>query len=329
MLKFDEGSFASQDNLQRAYRLAGLLLDSLSIAVSETTLSQSEQAILSDAVKAAENVKNYLQEASVGERSGEWFAAEAVTLKGQLARLTTRMKLGSETSKFLETPEKKLSTGDKSLAIIRQDLREMGVEDSEHSRYFIGIAQQVLEEIESLTRYSEISTIRSTIVRTIKPKSEHRQAVLSVLNYFGRIVEQKYQDKTILVKTEQQGDEITFVVEMDAEDKGELNDAIYQYGQIVLEEQPPSSLLPSDINALELTHKLDMAKMELKYTTELLHTERYGYRSRIDLLEDEVDGLKQAISQGLAVGNSVTEILRKIIDNETSLPVEEALRSRS
>ncbi|MGJ5633262.1 hypothetical protein [Nostoc sp. CALU 1950] len=316
----------SRANLERAYRLAGLLVEALSMASSEITLNNIEQKILHDAIKSAENVQLYLEQASTGERSSEWFAAEAIALKGQLARLTTRMRIGPKEAKFLEKPNTKISTEDKSLTIIRQDLREMGVEDSEHSRYFIQIAQQVLEEIESITRYSEFSAVRSTIVRTIKPKSEHKQVVLSVLNYFGRIVEQKYKDKNIVVKTEQKDDEITFVIEMDAGDKGEINDALYQYGQVVLEEQDPSKLLPSMVQALELKHKLDMAKMELKHTTELLHTERYGYRNRIEFLEDEVSWLKKAIGDSLTLNNDLQAMLSKISTSKTSLSVQEALK---
>ncbi len=224
--EFDFGN-DSKHSLQQAFVLSQLLNDVLGQAFSGLNLSSQEKILFMEAVKSAKMLSQFLTQAIAGERSADWFAGEAIALRGQLTRLTTRISPSLD-NKVRETPKIKLSGNGTDISVIKNDLKKLGIEDDEHTQYFINIAQQILDEIESFTKFSYSGYSKSKIIRKIKPKKEHKQVVLSILNYFGRIIQNKHEGMDVKVTTEQSGDEVIFLVEMDKGDKSEVEDTLYQ-----------------------------------------------------------------------------------------------------
>lgn len=307
--KKDDGP--NRASLMQAYKLSNLLQQVLDQACAELKLPEESKGILKNALATAKNLSRYLDQAVSDEQAPDWFVGEALQLRGQLARLTTRIAADDKRISNATLPVSNLS-GARDLAVIRQDLRSIGIDDNEHSRYFIAIAHQVLEEIESITKFGAQSYTRSRIVRTINPKPEHKQVVLSVLNYFGRIIEQKHGASDVRVTTQQATEGITFTVEVNHGDKGAVEDDLFHYGLVVMDQQTAETLLPVPAQALELRHKLDIAKLELRHTTELLYTERHGYSSKIEHLESEVEWLRKAIGEGLSNNKELQAAIIKI-----------------
>lgn len=322
--RFDFGE-SSKHSMDQAYRLSTLLQEILNQAFLGMDLPKQERELFKQALKSAKLLSQFLEQAITGEKSTDWFAGEAIALRGQLARLTTRLSSAAPDDKFIEQSKVKISGKGKDLSLIKKDLRDLGIEDNEHTHYFIHIAQQVLDEIESFTKFSQGSYSRSKIIRKIKPKDEHKQVVLSILNYFGRIIQHKHEDMQVKVTTEQSGEEIAFIIEMDRGDKSDIEDTLYQYGLVVVDDAKPENLLPVSSQALELKHKLEIAKLELRHTTELLHSEREGYGTKICSLEDEIKWLRESLSEGI---NRVSE-LQEVVSNiarDSSEALKESLK---
>ena len=304
-------------SLGKAAKLSKMLVQILNEVSNDLRSHNRGDPLIEEVIRTARDLDKFLNQSIAGERSTSWFIGEAMSLRGHLAKLTNRMSTENNEESYLKDANYKITEKSQSLSIIKRDLRKIGVADNKHSRYYLKIAQQALEEIDQITRFTDAHYSKSRIIRKIKPKDEHRQVVLSILNYFGRVIEQKHADKSVKVTTEQLDGEVSFVVEMEHADKNSIDDALYEYGMVVMNKETPEKLLPINSQAMELKHKLDMAKLELRHTTELLHAEREGYGSKIGSLEEEVDWLRKTLGEGLSRNEELQKIVGKIAEKST------------
>ena len=115
---------------------------------------------------------------------------------------------------------------------------------------------------------------KRTVMREIEFRPEHHQAGLSILEYFGTVVRQKYPDIPIKVRIEQEGLKVRMVVETPEGKKEPIEKTLTDYGLVVVGEKHPSDLLEDRFQILQLEQTLKLEKVRHETTLRLLETEQ-------------------------------------------------------
>lgn len=158
----------------------------------------------------------------------------------------------------------------------------------------------------SATESSDDSNYSSHITRSIEFPPEYRQAGISILSYFGIILQQKYPDKKVKVRIEQEGLKITMIVETVEGDREAIERTLDEYGLVVLDKIPASQLLPDPLHAMALENKLEMAKLEIRQAYKML-----------DMSEKRVDDLKEEIGSLRLIVGQILHQTDKVLDNSS------------
>ena len=147
------------------------------------------------------------------------------------------------------------------------------------------------------------------ISRSITFSLQYYQAGLSILNYVGTILRQRYPDSPIKVRVEQDQRPNHVIVRLLVEAPDEMRATIERdlelYGLVVAEKMTPEELLPDPMDVQALRHKLDLTQTELRTTREhLLSVQRSGHllQERITSLGTDVAEFRQLI--GTALGQT-------------------------
>ncbi|MCG7561026.1 hypothetical protein [Pseudoalteromonas sp. McH1-42] len=146
--------------------------------------------------------------------------------------------------------------------------------------------------------YNQASyTNEDKIERVIEFPEEYTQSCISILSYFGEVVKQKYPDIAVKVRIEQDNNIVRMLITAPDGTKEIIERTLENYALVVTNDSPPESLLEDKVHILALSNKLEMAKLEVKQTRELLALTKENYEGRIGTLEDDVAFLRQKLGQ--------------------------------
>ena len=167
-----------------------------------------------------------------------------------------------------------------------------------------------------------------TIVREIEFPPEHHQAGLSILEYFGTVIRQKYPDISIKVRIEQEDLKVRMVVETPEGKKEQIEKALTDYGLVVVGEKPPSDLLEDRFQILQLEQTLKLEKVRHETTLRLLETEQ-RHSEQLSGRYDQLLGflgeklIQQPQATSLVVNVEVLPKLRDSLRESERLTAEE------
>lgn len=166
----------------------------------------------------------------------------------------------------------------------------------------------------------------SKIKRTIEFKPEQTQAGLSILNYFSRIVRQKYPDVNVKVKIQQDIDFVHMEIQTPEGEIEKIKQTLDQYGLVVLGQISPNELLSNPMHIMELKNKLEMSAMELRMTKELLENTKSMQNERIESLEEKVSQLHALVGSGVTESSELHTIFKALIRvNSKGSEIEKAV----
>lgn len=141
-----------------------------------------------------------------------------------------------------------------------------------------------------------------TIERTLEFAPEHKDAGVSILGYFSTYVADKYPDKSVKVKIEQDGLTVKMQIDTDEGDEDLVERSLVEYGQVVTGQMKPEDALDDKLAIHRLNSELRRAKDRLEDSRELLEIER-SYRKefadRVKSLEDIQQGLVAVLGSTL------------------------------
>lgn len=171
------------------------------------------------------------------------------------------------------------------------------------------------EEIEPFRAFAGSSGFgeREEITRSIEFPQEYYQAGVGILAYFGEVLRQKHPDVRAKVRIEQDGMLVRLQIESESGDREVIERTLQDYVLVVAQQVPPESLFDSKLQILALEQRLEMARMEIGHTRQLLALAQESYGRSVQALQDEVDHLRSYIGQqflqfekvhGLLVGQS-------------------------
>ncbi|EKD87295.1 MAG: hypothetical protein ACD_36C00159G0003 [uncultured bacterium] len=165
------------------------------------------------------------------------------------------------------------------------------------------------------------STHRASIVREILFPSTYKDAGVSILSYFARVLEEKYPNTEATVAISQKGDNVTLKIESDEGELERIEKTLSEYGQVVKGVLLPSKFLPSTIAALELKNKLEIVRMELRLKEQSYGLLTEAQNQRILSLEDQVSDLRNLIGLQLEtvhdLGRSLSEIAKQNVVSDS------------
>lgn len=145
-----------------------------------------------------------------------------------------------------------------------------------------------------------VSGEQNEIVREIVFRAEHKQAGISILSYFSTIIQQKLPDVDAEVSIRQIGDRVVLSIKHPDGAVEKIEELLGQYGAVVRGTAEAESFLSDPIQALALKHKVAQYESELRFTHQLLETQRTLVAAQVDSLRDEIAFLRTSISEQMS-----------------------------
>jgi len=184
------------------------------------------------------------------------------------------------------------------------------------------------------------------IIREITFAPEYRDAGVSILSYFARVIEEKCPEAGAKVTIVQPGDIVRLHIESEKGHRKTIERTLSDYGKVVRGQLLPAQLLTNPAAAADLTNKLEIAKLEIRLKEQTFLTYQSQSEQRVSKLEQRVTELMslvgtqlstvQTLSQalsGMATAERVSpavaralETISKLADADHSEPSEEMLK---
>jgi hypothetical protein len=209
-------------------------------------------------------------------------------------------KFINEFEEFIEDKENfYLETDDVMTHIITT--LEMQVDEN-----FISLRNRVKESF--FKEYNDFFYINK-IENTIFFSKEHLTAGISILQYFGKLLQEKYPNEKVSVSIKQEDLKVTMVIETPDGKKEEIEEYLNRYGMVITNQITPQEFATNPIQLIELKQELREAQNKILFQQELLSLKDDTYKNRIISLEDEVIFLRKEFSDALLTNKENIQIL--------------------
>jgi len=154
------------------------------------------------------------------------------------------------------------------------------------------------------------------IERALEFPKEYYQAGISLLSYFGDVLKQKYPGVQAKLRIEQDGNLVRLHIHTEDGCKEIIEKTLEEYAMIVTEKASPDSLFEDKLQIMALNNKLEIAKMEVRQTRDLLMLTESSYAGRTSTLEEEVKFLRQQVGSQMLLIHDTHNIIGKQIEKE-------------
>lgn len=181
----------------------------------------------------------------------------------------------------------------------------------------IKVAKVLFDDALQLLELDRSAKQVETIKRTIVFEPEYKQAGIQILSFFSDVVARKYPDMNVRVSIQQTGNLVTLLVETPGGEVEKIEHELNQYGLVVAGVTPPEKYFTNATDILQLKHKLEMAQLEIRHTSQLLQGERHAFSSRIGSLENEVRFLQKFLDKTQYENEQTAATLRTLAVRQT------------
>jgi len=161
------------------------------------------------------------------------------------------------------------------------------------------------------TKFKEFINLNN-IESSISFSPEHLIAGSSILQYFGKLLQEKYPNEKVSVSIKQEDLKVTMIVETPEGKKEEIEEYLNRYGMVVMNQLPPEEFASNPIQLVELKQELRDAQNKIAFQQELLALKDDSYKNRILSLEDEVKFLREEFS---AIRKSNDESIKTLLSS--------------
>ncbi len=147
------------------------------------------------------------------------------------------------------------------------------------------------------------------INKIINFSSEHLTAGISILQYFGKILQEKYPNEKVSVSIKQEALKVIMSIETPDGKKEEIEEYLNRYGMVITNQITPQEFATNPIQLIELKQELREAQNKILFQQELLSLKDDTYKNKIISLEDEVKFLRKEFSEALLTSKENIHIL--------------------
>ncbi|MBP2313393.1 hypothetical protein [Azospirillum soli] len=146
----------------------------------------------------------------------------------------------------------------------------------------------------------------TSIIRQLEFSETHKQAGISILSYFANVLKQKQPSVIACIKIEQSESVIRMIIETPEGSKEIVEKTLEGYVEVVTDKIKPEDFFENPLHIMELKHKLEIAKLEIRQKEEIL---RISERQR-SALEDRVANLENIVSeQYRSMGHNLSSVV--------------------
>lgn len=156
------------------------------------------------------------------------------------------------------------------------------------------------------------------IVREISFSPEYHQAGISILSYFSEIIKDRYPDIEVSISIKQSGSIVTMIITFPDGSREEISKILHQYGLVITGQASPAEVASSELKAMALQQKLELARLEVKQVRDLLDMERRYSERFIGSLQSDVAMLKEMLGRELSANNDLSAKLLMLASDLSS-----------
>ncbi|MCG3665659.1 hypothetical protein L5F09_07860 [Aliarcobacter butzleri] len=163
-----------------------------------------------------------------------------------------------------------------------------------------------------ILKINELNTklvLKNKINQSISFSQEHLSAGISILQYFGKLLQEKYPNEEVSVSIKQEGLKVTMIIETPDGKKEEIEEYLNRYGMVITNQITPQEFASNPIQLIELKQELREAQNKILFQQELLSLKDDTYNNRIKSLEDELNFLRKEFSNILLTNKENIEVL--------------------
>ncbi len=146
-------------------------------------------------------------------------------------------------------------------------------------------------------------SISKNISKSINFSPEHFTAGISILQYFGKLLQEKYPNEKVSVSIKQEGLKVIMLIETPDGKKEEIEEYLNKFGMVVTNQMRVNEFASNPIQQLELETKLKAAEMEIGFQKKLLALQDKTYDENLVSLKEEIKFLREELSS-LRIGNN-------------------------
>ncbi|WP_298144955.1 hypothetical protein [uncultured Acinetobacter sp.] len=186
----------------------------------------------------------------------------------------------------------------------KDELEKIGTKNISYPLLILGI--DLKKENRNIT-HIEPQNIKVNRCITFAP--EYYQAGLSILNYFGTVLRNKYPEQNATVKIEQHENMVRMIVESENGDKDIIEKALYEYELVMSGQMPLEEFYQEQAQVLELKHHIRILEVQLENQRDLLRFQDRNHQetqNRILDLQEIVRGLLNQTKAPISVNNYLT-----------------------
>lgn len=160
-----------------------------------------------------------------------------------------------------------------------------------------------------IARVIEENAYINPILKIINFSSEHLTAGSSILQYFGKLLQEKYPNEKVSVSIKQEGLKVTMLIETPDGKKEEIEEYLNRYGMVITNQITPQEFTSNPIQVLELETKLNQAEQEIRFQKKLIALQDKTYDENLISLKDEVNYLRSELSALRVSSNENIQLL--------------------
>jgi hypothetical protein len=167
------------------------------------------------------------------------------------------------------------------------------------------------------------------IVRGMQLTAEQIIPGLGLINYFSRLVEQKYPTMATRFTTELEANHVKLTIETTEQDALLVEELLEKYSLVLLGKLPLNQLVSGEKQLMELKQTLDLSVLTLNINQNLLH-DIEDFTGKAPDLENLVKALHTTIGYGISSLKELQEVISELLSQEREIISEslQVLRER-
>jgi len=137
------------------------------------------------------------------------------------------------------------------------------------------------------------------IIKSIEFPPEYKQAGMSILNYFGQVLQTKYPNTEAKIQIIQDGLLVKLIIDpVNEGDVKVIEKTLQEYGLVITNQSSPEALFPDDpLQVMALKNKLEITALELRQTRQLLSLSEKNNEINNKNLKNEILWLRKNVGE--------------------------------
>lgn len=183
-----------------------------------------------------------------------------------------------------------------SLNSIKEKLNRISPLKFEHPFliFGVGLDKRELEVEEILHEKINDNDLNVKIDRSITFEPEYYQAGLSILNYFGTVLRDRYPEQNATIKIEQHDLTVRMIIQSEDGNIETIEKALYEYELVLKGQTSADEFAISPLKALELKNQLNLFKFQVESQKEIIALQNGQILSLKDIVDKALSPISHA-----------------------------------